>query len=71
MNNPAKVERLERLRRGFDLTIEQLYAEKNRKGFPVVVAAPDGMPVPIPARDALDRFHRWCAVRTDTIVSES
>lgn len=56
MNNPAQAERLRRLRQGFDLTIERLYTDKARKGYPVVVAAPDGMPVHIPAREALDRF---------------
>lgn len=58
MNNPAQTERLRRLRQGFDMTIERLYTDKARKGFPVVVAAPDGMPVHLPAREALDRFHK-------------
>ncbi len=58
MNNTAQVQRLQRLRQGFDHTIEHLYAEKARKGYPVVVAAPNGMPVHIPAREALERFHR-------------
>lgn len=58
MNNIAKVERLRKLREGFDHTIEQLYADKARKGFPVVVAAPGGMPIHIPAREALQRFQR-------------
>ena len=52
MQNP----RLQRLRKGFDLTIERLYADKAAKGYPVVVAAPDGMPVHLPAREALERF---------------
>lgn len=58
MNNLAQTERIIRLRQGFDMTIERLYTDKARKGFPVVVAAPDGMPVHLPAREALDRYHK-------------
>ncbi len=58
MNISSKLERLEQLRIGFDISIERLYAEKASKGYPVVIAAPDGRPVHIPAREALRRLHK-------------
>ncbi|MDE6464099.1 MAG: hypothetical protein K2L16_05660 [Muribaculaceae bacterium] len=58
MNKVMKAPRLERLRQGFDLTIERLYINKASKEHPVVVAAPNGDPCRIPASEALDRFRR-------------
>lgn len=56
MNHTLPSKRLERLRKGFDLTIVRLCARKERKGQLVVVAGPDGRPRRVAASVAFARF---------------
>lgn len=50
--------RLSQLRTGFDLAIERTLRDKISKGWPIVVAGPDGCPVMRNAKSALADFNR-------------